>query len=119
MLPDQFSAQCIRICFMRGSLLLLFGCASLVRGQLAVQGPSSVYEGQKVSAVELIANPHRNVEPLRAFVTQKANAPYSQNQVEASAKALEEAGHFPKVTVNVVPDLAGLRVDFLLEPAYF
>jgi outer membrane protein insertion porin family len=104
---------------MRCSLLLLLCPASLLWAQLAVQGPSPVYEGQKVSAVELIANPHRNVEPLRTVVRQKANAPYSQNQVEASAKALEEAGHFAKVTVNVVPDLAGLRVDFLLEPAYF
>lgn len=104
---------------MRCSLLLLLCSASLLWAQLAVQGPSPVYEGQKVSAVELIANPHRNVEPLRTVVRQKANAPYSQNQVEASAKALEEAGHFAKVTVNVVPDLAGLRVDFLLEPAYF
>jgi outer membrane protein insertion porin family len=104
---------------MRASVLFVLFLPNVIRGQVAVQGPSPVYDGQKVSAVELIANPHRDVEPLRAVVTQKADAPYSQKEVAASAKALEEAGHFPKVTVNVTPDLAGLRVEFLLEPAYF
>lgn len=92
---------------------------TLATGQVAVLGPSTVYEGQKVSTVELIANPHRNVEPLRAVVAEKPNTPYSQKEIEASIQALQRAGGFPKVTVNVVPDLSGLRVEFLLEPAYF
>ena len=32
--------------------------------------------------------------------------------------ALERTGQFPKVEVDVVPDPAGLRLNFLLEPAY-
>jgi outer membrane protein insertion porin family len=86
--------------------------------QLASQAPQAAYEGQNVSAVSLIANPHRNLEPLLALVTQKANAPYSQANIEASAEALRKSGGFPKVAVNVVPDVSGLRVNFLLEPAY-
>jgi outer membrane protein insertion porin family len=87
--------------------------------QVQVQGPSAVYEGQKVTAIDLIGNPHRNLEPYRAFVMQKAGEPYSQAKVEASIEALQEEGHFPKVSANIVPDLSGLRIDFLLEPAYF
>jgi hypothetical protein len=85
----------------------------------APQAPHAADEGQNVSAVSLIANPHRNLEPLFAVVTQKANTPYSQNRIEASAEALRKAGGFPKVDVNVVPDVSGLRVNFLLEPAYY
>jgi outer membrane protein insertion porin family len=84
-----------------------------------VQGPQSVYEGQNVAEIDLVANPHRDVEQLRALVAQKPGQPYSQAKVEASIKALEGTGQFPKVQVNVVPDPAGLRLNFLLEPAYF
>ena len=53
------------------------------------------------------------------MLDQKPAQPYSQAKVEASIKALEGTGQFPKVQVNVVPDSAGLRLNFLLEPAYF
>src|SRR4030095_12649868 len=39
--------------------------------------------------------------------------------VEASIAALEHTGMFPKVQVTVVPDPSGLRLNFLLEPAYY
>jgi outer membrane protein insertion porin family len=87
--------------------------------QLAVQGPQSVYEGQNVGAIDLIGNPHRDMEPLRPLVVQKADEPYSQAKVQASIAALEHTGQFPKVEVNVVPDPSGLRLNFLLEPAYY
>ena len=104
---------------MRLPVLLILLLATFSSGQVQVQGPSKVYEGQNVSSVALIGNPHRDMEPLRPVAVQKAGEPYSQAKVEASIQALQRAGGFPKVTVNVVPDLAGLRVSFLLEPAYF
>ena len=104
---------------MRLSALLVLLLATFTRGQVEVQGSSTVYEGQNVSAVALIGNPHRNLEPLRSVPLQKAGEPYSQAKVESSIQALQRTGHFPKVTVNVVPDLSGIRVSFLLEPAYF
>jgi outer membrane protein insertion porin family len=87
--------------------------------QLAPQAPQAAYAGQNVSAISLIANPHRNLERLRAFVTQKAGEPYSEAKIQASAKALQQAGGFPKVDVNVEPEITGLRINFLLEPAYY
>jgi outer membrane protein insertion porin family len=87
--------------------------------QLAPQGPQPAYNGQNVSAVSLIANPRRDQSFLLAVVTQKAGEPYSQQKIDESAEALKHAGNFPKVDVNVVPDIAGLRVSFLLEPAYY
>jgi len=100
-----------------GVLFLLFATATWA--QLAVQGPQSVYEGQTVGAIDLIGNPHRDLEPFRPLVAQKAGERYSQVKVEASIAALEHTGQFPKVQVNVVPDPSGLRLNFLLEPAYY
>jgi len=104
-------------CVSAGVLLLLFPVA--IFAQLAVQTPQPVYEGQTVSAIDLIGNPHRDVDVLRPLVEQKAGEPYSQSKVEASIAALERTGQFPSVQVNVVPDSAGLRLNFLLEPAYY
>ncbi len=97
-------------------LALLLRCA-LFTGQTTDQA-SRVYEGQTVSAIDLIANPHRDVEPLRALLVQKVGEPYSEENIQASIRALQQAGKFPKVAAQVTPDPNGLRVGFVLEPAY-
>jgi outer membrane protein insertion porin family len=98
-------------------LLFLFSAPGVT--QLAPQPPQASYEGQNVSAISLIANPHRDLAPLRAVVIQNVGEPYSQAKIEASADALKKAGDFPKVEVNVVPEISGVRINFLLEPAYY
>ena len=107
--------------FMRLSELFLLLLISLsgAAAQVSSTGPQNLYNGQTVTTVDLIANPHRDVEPLRAAVSQKAGKPYSQADVEASISALQVAGGFEKVTVNVIPDISGLRLNFILEPAYY
>jgi outer membrane protein insertion porin family len=79
---------------------------------------SRLYEGQTVSAIDLVANPHRDVEPLRSLIVQKVGEPYSDQKVQTSVAALQETGKFPKVEAQVTPDPDGLRVSFVLEPAY-
>ncbi len=102
---------------MRLPALLVVFLATFMWSQ--VQGPSPVFEGQNVSAVDLIGNPHRDLEPFRLIPEQKAGEPYSQAKVRTSVQALQQAGPFPEVTVDIVPDLSGIRVSFLLEPSYF
>jgi outer membrane protein assembly factor BamA len=104
---------------MRLSVLLFFLLTTAAWAQLSVQGPQPVYNGQNVAAIDLIGNPHRDMEPFRSLVAQKAGEAYSQDKVDASIAALERTGKFPKVQVNIVPDPSGLRLNFLLEPAYF
>jgi outer membrane protein assembly factor BamA len=87
--------------------------------QLAPQGPQATYNGQNVSAVSLIANPHRDLKPLLPLVAQKTGTPYSEATIDATAEALKQAGGFPRVQISVEPEVAGLRVNFLLEPAYY
>ena len=86
-------------------------------GPIPTQDPR-VYEGQTVTAIDLVANPHRDTEPLRSVIAQKVGQPYSHDQIAESVLALEKAGKFPKVTAQVIPDPSGLRVSFILEPAY-
>jgi outer membrane protein insertion porin family len=102
---------------MRWLAVILLLWATISRAQLAIQGPKPTYNGQTVSAVDLIANPHRDVGPLRSLVLQKAGKPYSQDKVEKSIAAL--VGQFPKVQVSIIPEITGLRLNFLLEPAYY
>jgi outer membrane protein assembly factor BamA len=99
------------------SILLLFCVAGFA--QLAPQSPQAAYDGQNVSSVSLIANPHRDLKPLLPLVSQKVGAPYSEANIQATAQALKNAGNFPKVQVSVEPEVAGLRINFLLEPAYY
>ena len=87
--------------------------------QLAFQAASESYNGQTVSRISLIANPHRDLQSLSSLVTQTAGEPYSQEKIVSDAAVLQKAGSFEQVKVSVVPDVSGLRVQFLLEPAYY
>ena len=87
--------------------------------QVAPEAPQPSYEGQNVSAVSLIANPHRDLNPLLACVALRPGDAYSGEKIRTSAQALEKAGGFANVRVSVVPDSSGLRISFLLEPAYY
>ena len=97
--------------------VLFFSAGGLA--QLAPPGPQAAYEGQNVSSVSLIANPHRDLTPLYPVVIQEAGTPYSEANIEASAQALKKAGGFADVQINVEPEVSGLRVSFLLEPAHY
>ena len=97
--------------------IVFFGAAGFA--QPAPRGPQAAYEGQNVSSVSLIANPHRDLTPLYPVVIQKAGTPYSEATIEGSAQALKKAGGFADVRINVEPEVSGLRVSFLLEPAYY
>ena len=105
----------MRPCFIPVFLLLVH----MAEAQLAPQGPQAAYEGQNVSAVSLIASPHRDLQPLLPVVVQKAGEPYSEKKVEDSAAALQRTGQFEKVQVQVVPEIQGLRLEFILEPAWY
>jgi len=104
---------------MRLLVLGLLLVASTALAQLAPMGPQTAYEGQNVSTVSLIANPHRDLAPLLPLVAQETGAPYDEAKIQATAEALKQAGGFPKVEINVEPEVSGLRINFLLEPAYY
>src|SRR5882757_2634054 len=77
------------------------------------------YDGQRVAAVDLVANPRISVDSLRPLVQQKADEAYSTPKVEGTMSALKETGRFSKIELDVKPDPGGLRVTFTLEPALY
>jgi outer membrane protein assembly factor BamA len=81
--------------------------------------PNINYEGERVTGVDLASRPGADVEYLRSIVTQQAEQPYSNAKVEQSIAALKSTGEFSSVRVQVVPDNGGLRLTFVLEPAYY
>ena len=85
--------------------ILFFSAAALA--QLAPPGPQAAYEGQNVSAISLIANPHRDLAALYPIVIQKAGTPYSEAKIEASAEALKKAGGFAEVRSTLSPKSRG------------
>ncbi len=100
-------------------LILVFGWPSYTRCQQTGQSNKVSYEGQKVAAVELVANPKISVDSLRPLVQQRAGEPYSGSKVADTISALEGTGRFSKVEVDVKPDPGGLQVSFTLEPALY
>ena len=101
------------------ALAFLFSilCPTITRS--APQAQAQLYEGLKVSTVDLVAEPLMNVEELRPLVAQKADAPYSTAEIRKTSEALQGTGKFTKVEVEVTPGTAGLRVTFILEPAFY
>lgn len=77
------------------------------------------YEGQRVASVELAGRPNLNLRVMDALIAQPKNAPYKQAQVDATVAALKKSGEFQDVQVTVTPEATGLRVLFVLQPAYY
>lgn len=107
--------------FRRGVSLcvLAFLPMAIVAAQEPVSELGAWYQGEKVAAVDLVGNPHLDMESLRSLVVQKAGQPYSQSQVQQSVTALEKTKQFTEVTTRVTPGAQGLRLSFVLEPAYY
>lgn len=100
------------------AVLTLLLCGALA-AQEPVTGSGAAYEGEHVQAVDLVTNPGIDVEPLRTLLAQKAGEPYSQKKVEASISALEETHRFSQVRAVATVELSGVRLSFILEPAYY
>jgi len=100
-------------------ILVVFGWPSHTQCQQTSQSNEVSNEGQKVAAVEMVANPKISVESLRPLVQQRAGEPYSAAKVADTISALQGTGRFSKVEVDVRPGPGGLQVTFALEPALY
>ena len=116
--PGNANTSRLKILTLRTGLLLvlLMALSSVLQAQ---QAPTSVYEGQPVVDVNVIARPSIDVETYKPLVLQQAGTPFSNEQVQKSIAALQSSGEFSKVAIDVTPEAGGLRVEFILEPAYY
>jgi outer membrane protein assembly factor BamA len=77
------------------------------------------YEGQSVSAVEIVGQPDSAISRLEPLVQQKAGQPFSEQQVQASISALKTEGKFQDVQLQVRPEANGVRIRFVPQPALY
>ncbi len=112
------------LCSIFLAALIIAGAVLPARGQdqasplSPTQGIGS-YEGQPVSAVEVVGQPDVATSQLEPLIRQKAGQPFSQQQVEASISALKKEGKFQDVQLQVLPEASGVRVRFVLQPALY
>jgi outer membrane protein assembly factor BamA len=101
------------------SVFLPLAASSPGSAQETPSTPVISYEGQRVSAVEIAGRPDLDLKPLQALIAQPIDAPYAQEKVDQTVAALKTAGPFQAVGIDVVPEAAGLRLMFVLQPAEY
>jgi len=87
--------------------------------QNRVRNPETAYEGQTVGSITVAANPHLNTDAYLALVVQRVGEPFSNEKVQESIARLEQTNAFSDVRLDVEPEVDGLRLTFVLEPAYY
>ena len=101
------------------SVLSLIGALPVAAHQ-ASRTTYAGFEGRKVSSVDIAIRPQiTDVTPFRKLIEQKDDAPFSIKAIRDSVAALQKTNLFSQVQVKITPEVAGLRVLFLLQPAYF
>src|SRR5260370_16532876 len=97
-------------------LMFLIAAGGGGRGQTV---PSPNYEGENVAAIDLASRPEGDVEYLRGLIAQKPGEPYSNGKIQQSIAAVLATKEFTSARVEVMPENGGLRLVFVLEPAYY
>ena len=77
------------------------------------------YQGQTVTSIEIAGRPDLDSGQFAAELKQQPGQPFDKEKIGASVAALKSAGKFQNVRVQVDPVAKGLRVLFILEPAYY
>ena len=72
-------------------------------------------EGQTVSCVEVAGRPDLDAEEFTPVLALHAGEPFSAAKIEQSVLALEPAGKFQEVRVDLRPELEGVRVLLIIN----
>jgi outer membrane protein insertion porin family len=104
---------------MAGLAGLTFAPSAIHSQQIEATAGAISYEGQRVSSVQLAGQPNGNLRKLRALIAQSANTAYSQSKVDETVAAIKKTGEVKDVEVQVSPAAEGVRVVFVLKPAYY
>ncbi len=115
---------CFKNLYLVLALLVLICCISLqpLRAQQVAEQSQQImqsYEGQNVSTIELAGRPDLDVSKYGSLLEQKQGQPFSTQQIEASVEALRKTGDFQDVVLDLRPETTGVRVIFVLKPAYY
>jgi outer membrane protein assembly factor BamA len=93
--------------------------AATVSGQQGQPDSYAGFEGRKVEKVDITTQPPMNAESFRPLIRQQAGKPFSMSAIRESVEALQHTNEFTQVQVSVEPQISGLRVVFILQPASY
>jgi outer membrane protein insertion porin family len=96
---------------------LLFGCFG--RAQENEASTYQGFEGRTVNRVDIAASPVMEVELFRPLLKQKVNEQFSIQKIRESVEILQKTALFTQVQVKVEPELSGIHITFLLQPAFY
>jgi outer membrane protein insertion porin family len=77
------------------------------------------YEGQSVSLVELAGRPDLDTEQLRQLIPIHPGDRFSRTTILEAIAALKSTNQFKDVQLNLRPELDGVGVTFILQPAFY
>lgn len=83
-----------------------------------VENALPFYEGQNVSSVLLAGRPDIDPQSLLPLLQQRSGQPFTEEKIDASIAALKRTGQFEDVQLEVRPEERGLRILFVLQPAF-
>lgn len=112
-------ASALPVVYVFACLGVILLCQTALLAQPAgIAVPVMSYEGQAVSTVEISGRPDLDLRTVQSLIVQPASAPYSQKKVDATVDNLKKTG-ITDISVEVTPEAAGLRVQFVLQPAFY
>jgi outer membrane protein insertion porin family len=79
----------------------------------------AAYAGQQVSSIELAGRPGLDDRDLLPLLAQHGGEPFDSDKIDQTIAALKATGKFQDVQLSVVPDIAGVRVLLVLQPALY
>jgi outer membrane protein insertion porin family len=110
------------------ALLGLLLTTSLLTGATRPQQPAQnpvkrievlSYEGEKVSSVELAGQPDLKTDDFAFLIAQHSGESFAAANIDQTIAALQHTGKFRDVQLDLRPDVEGVRVMFILQPAVY
>jgi outer membrane protein insertion porin family len=77
------------------------------------------YEGQPVSLVELAGRPDLDIDQFRQLIPIRTGERFSPERILEAIDALRNTHQFKDVQLELRPDVNGVRVTFILQPALY
>lgn len=100
-------------------LLILIGAPLPGAAQTKASNAPPSYEGQNVASITIAANPHVNPDEYRPLIAQQEGQPFSNQNIQKSIDNLKSTNAFSSVQLKVEPGTSGLKLTFVLQPAYY
>jgi outer membrane protein insertion porin family len=77
------------------------------------------YEGQNVSSIEVAGRTDIDATRFAAQFVQQQGEPFSEQKVDQTAAAIQSAGKFQGMQIEVNPEADGVRVIYVVQPAVY